>query len=279
MHKFLGFHPLRYGDIIMGQVAASILKSKLPNSYFTLCINNNYQDIAPLFIDNSAVDRIHILNKDKDGFNEVDQNWINEQKFDHVFNPMADHNHRDPWFLHRHQTFETAFIHGLISQDEINENKYSNQIVLNKWFTPNSNFAGFIALQAFAGSYDPNNRKALSIQKAQEIVDAVNKLGYGVLQLGIESEPKLKNTIRIESNYFESVKNMLGCKLLITTDSGFSWVSSGYQFPTIGLYSYDYYGQNFVRNIQPQNPNAIYFAESNVNAINIDSIIETIRAF
>ncbi len=73
----------------MGQVAALILKSKLPNSYFTLCINNNYQDIAPLFIDNSVVDRIHILNKDKDGFNEVDQTWINEQNFDHVFNPMA----------------------------------------------------------------------------------------------------------------------------------------------------------------------------------------------
>ena len=72
---------------------------------------------------------------------------------------------------------------------------------------------------------------------------------------------------------------MLGCKLLITTDSGFSWVASGYQLPTIGLYSHDYYGKDFVKNIQPRNPNAIYFAESNVNAINIDSIVETIAAF
>lgn len=279
MYKFLGFHPLRYGDIVMGQVSASILKKKLPNSNFTLCINNNYQDIAPLFIDNPVIDKIHILNKDKDGFNENDKIWINEQNFDHVFNPMADHNHGDPWFLHRHQTLETALIHGLVNQEEIDNNKYSNQIFLNKWFTVNSNFTGFIALQAFAGSYDLNNKKTLTVEKAQEIVDKINKLGYGVLQLGIESEPKLKNTIRIESNYFESVKNMLGCKLLISTDSGLIWTASGYQFPTIGLYSYDYYGKNYVKNIQPQNPNAIYFAESNVNAINIDCVVEAIRAF
>lgn len=276
MLKFCGIHPLRYGDIVMNLVSAKILKEQYPDSHFTLVINNNYKDIAPIFIDNPYIDRIHILHKDKDGFDEIDLEWVKNQAFDHVFNPMADHDHSKPWFLFRHQTLETAFVHEIISQDDINRNVYNPQIELTKWFDVGKDLNNFVAFMPFAGQYDPNNSKRLLANRAQIIVDYIRDYGFNVLQLGGKDDPKLQGSLFFNTNYFESVKNMLGCKFLITTDSGLNWVASGYQFPTIGLYSNEYYGKEYIKNIQPINSNATYLDDNNVNHIDINLVFNTI---
>lgn len=267
---FCGFNSLQFGDLVINTFAARVLKEKYPSSKLTFVINKDYKDIAPLFINHPHIDYIKILDKNRDGFNQVDQNWVKNQDFDLVFNPMQDHNHSDPWFLKRHQAAEVCFMHRLVDEKECQ--KFDNKLFLNKWFdpanlVPHFGNRGVVAIQAFAGSYNPQNDKMLTVEKAQLIVDYLVCLGYNVLQLGIESEPKLNNTCRFKTNYFDSVKNMLGCKFLITTDSGMSWISSAYEFPTIGLYSNSYYGKEFIKNIQPINPNAEYLDADNVNNI------------
>lgn len=296
---FCGFNSLQFGDLVINTFAARILKQKYPESKLTFVINKDYKDIAPLFINHPYIDYIKILDKNRDGFNQVDKDWVKNQDFDLVFNPMQDHDHSDPWFLKRHQAAEVCYMHKLATEQECE--KFDNKLYLNKWFdTPefwvydsvSLKDSGFVvnkkptvALQAFAGSYNPKNDKMLTIEKAQSIVDYLIKLGFNVLQLGIESEPKLFNTYRFNTDYFNSVKNMLGCKFLITTDSAMSWISSAYEFPTIGLYSNSYYGKEFVKNIQPINPNAEYLDADNVNNIPnqeifavIDGMVDKIKS-
>ncbi len=151
-------------------------------------------------------------------------------------------------------------MHGL----PINDN---GKLTLNRWFEPTKGFDRYVALQAFAGSYDPTNKKQLTIERAQEIVDLVRARGYQVLQLGLSSEPRLRDTLRLDTDYFTAVRNLLGCRALITTDSGFAWAASCYDYPTLGLYSHSYYGKDHVGAIQPINQNAVYMSEENVNDI------------
>lgn len=285
---FCGFNSLQFGDLVINTFAARVLKEKYPESKLTFVINKDYKDIAPLFINHPHIDYIKILDKNRDGFSQSDKDWVKKQDFDLVFNPMQDHNHSDPWFLKRHQAAEVCFMHRLANEKECQ--KFDNKLYLNKWFdsanlVPYFGNRGVVAIQAFAGSYNPKNDKMLTIEKAQSIVDYLIELGFNVLQLGIESEPKLFNTYRFNTDYFNSVKNMLGCKFLITTDSAMSWISSAYEFPTIGLYSNSYYGKEFVKNIQPINPNAEYLDADNVNNIPnqeifavIDGMVDKIKS-
>jgi ADP-heptose:LPS heptosyltransferase len=101
-------------------------------------------------------------------------------------------------------------------------------------------------------------------------------MGYKVLHLGAADEPVLKWAANLGLPYFESVRHMLGCELLIHTDTGLGWIASGYKFKQIGLYSNADF-KEFTKNIQPKNPNSVYLDASSVNDIPIDSIIKTVE--
>lgn len=265
MNRYCGFNPLRYGDLFINLAACRILKQLDPGSHLTFVINGNYRAAAPFFLDQPDIDKIHITSRVFDGFDDTDWEWVKTQKFNHVFNPMQDH--LDMWWFHRNQSLECAHMHGLsIPASE------TGKLSLNRWFNLNEDFKEWVAIQAFAGSYDSQNKKQLSPARAQEIVDVLVNKGYRVLQLGLESEYKLNQTVRIPNNYFDMIRDMLSCRLLITTDSGTSWAASCYDLPTLGLYSHEYYSKEYVKNIQPINPNAIYLDEENVNQISMESI-------
>jgi len=263
---FCGFNSLQFGDLVINTFAARVLKEKYPTSKLTFVINKDYKDIAPLFINHPHIDYIKILDKGRDGFNDIDKKWIKSQDFDLVFNPMQDHNHSDPWFLKRHQAAEICFMHRLADEKECE--KFDNKLYLNKWFDIIPFTTKYIAFAPFPGFYNKNNDKTLTIEKAQKIVYYLINLGFGVLQVGGLDELKLCQTLKIDrSDYFTSVKDMLACRFLICGDSGINWVASAYEFPTIGLYSNKYYGDKFIKNIQPINQNAEYLDTDNVNNI------------
>lgn len=242
-----------------------------PTCHLVFGINGNYQGAAPLFLEQPDIDEIYITKNPVGGLNNEDLDWAKEQGFTHIFDPLADHNHSVPWWTTgRNQPQECAFIHCLPIFD-------NGKLTLNRWFEPTKGLEQYVALQAFAGSYDPANKKALSPARAQEIVNLIIARGYKVLQLGLPNEPKLDNTTRIESDYFSMVKNVLGCRALVTTDSGIAWCSSCYDFPTLGLYSNSYYSKQYISAIQPINPNAIYLDEDNVNNISLDSIENSLK--
>jgi ADP-heptose:LPS heptosyltransferase len=271
MKKIGGMHLGLYGDIAMSTFCAEVIKKHHPDSVYTAFVGKSYKEIAPLLLNHASIDSIHICDSPKDAFSEKDLEWIAQNKFDAVFNPMQDHDHSYPWWMYRHQVLETAFMHGIPIDGEI------GKINLNRWFDAkdNSSYIAFAPFPAFYAGLE--NNKALKIARAQEIVDLINSLGYKVLQVGHPNEPTLEWTYKCNTDYFGSVKEILGCKMMIMGDSGLNWVLSGYDFPLIGLYSNDYYGLDYIKNIQPINKNAIYLSERNLNEIPIDSIEKSIK--
>lgn len=273
MNRYTGLSAHRYGDIFMNLVAWRTVKRLDPDAHVTLLLNGNYRSAAPLFLDQPDIDSIHITHSPIGDFDKVDLEWLSKGRFAWVYSLMADHNHSDPWWLHRNQPQEICYMHQIPAPPD-----ETGKLHLNRWFEPSKGLTKWVALQAFAGSYDPLNTKMLSIQRAQEIVDLIRARGFEVLQLGIPSEPKLNHTTRIDNDFFGAVKDLLGCRALVTTDSGFNWAASCYDHPTLGLYSHEYYdmgphgGENRVHTIQPLNPNAIYLSARGINDIRLESI-------
>lgn len=274
MKRFLGFNPMQYGDLFMGTVAARALKRAVPDSHLTYVINGDYREAAPLFIDHPHIDRVHVLHSPRGGFDEVDQSWVAERGFHHVFNPMQDHDHSRPWWRERSQPHEVVHMHGLPMP--IGD---TGQIKLVKWFTPSTGTKGAVALAPFPAFYAGlTNDKAFPIELAQSIVWYLRGKGVEVLQVGGPNEPALKDAAQIHTGYFDSVRNVLGCRAFIGGDSGMMWLMSGYSFPCLGLYASRYYGREHVKHIQPVNPNAIYLHEETMGQFSLDIIRQSIDA-
>lgn len=273
MRRYLGFHPAMYGDLAMSTACASILKRHDPDCHFTMVVGYDYREFAPLLFNSDVVDRVYITHRAKDGFDAEDIKWINGQRFDHVFNPMQDHDHSSPWWTQRHQCLEMAHMHGLTSIDE------SAKVRLTKWFTPTAGLDRYIAFAPFPGMYaGVNNPKALTVARAQQIVDHISALGYTALQIGGDGEPRLEGALIERRDYLGSVRNVLGCKLFIVGDSGLNWVLSAYDHPVLGLYGHEYHGKDFIDHIQPVNPNAVYLSAPRVNDIELDIVKTSIES-
>ena len=269
--RFLGFHQAMYGDIAMSTVAARILKKIEPDSHLTFIVGGDYAGIMPLLHQAEGIDDIYITHSPKDGFDDYDLKWITTQGFTHVFNPMQDHDHRNPWFRHRNQPLETAHMHGLPTEGD------DGKIRLVKWF-PVPDLRDYVAISPFPAWYAGiNNDKALTIERAQAVVDFVLSKGFKVLQVGHRDEPKLVGTVKHDTSYYDSVRNVLGCKGMVMGDSGLNWVLSGYDFPVVAWYGSRYYGAEWVHNIQPINPNAAYIHGEEVNQIPLDTLLQLIQ--
>lgn len=264
-------HHGRYGDICIGVPSIYYLNELFPNCKIYININKDYQDIAPLFYNNKNIHGIFISDDYENFPSDLDRtNWLN-CKFECVYDPMAKRKDEPDWFMKRHQTIDCAYQYGLQSKND--------KITLNKWFN-SPIFDKTIAFHATPANYDKNNTKSFTKQKSQELVNLINKLGYTVLQVGAKNDEKLENTIKFDTDFFNSVKNILGCKMFLGGDSGLTWALSGYDFPVLACYSDYYYirnGINYIHNIQAKNNNAIYLSDNNVNDIPNYLIIDNIK--
>lgn len=265
MNRYLGFHQGRMGDIAMSTVAARILKKHDPSCHLTFIVGSDNYQFTPLLYNNLWIDRLYVTHKGQDGFDRQDQQWITDQRFTHVFNPLQDHPEQN-WFLSRQQAIETAFMHGLPTGGE------SAKIQLTRWFKDVEGLRGHVAFAPFAGAYSMGNDKQLTTERAQEVVNLIRCLGFKVLHIGGATEPRLEGAEFRDTSYFESIRNIVSCKCFVHTDTGAGWIVSAYDTPALGLYSHRYYGPRSVQNIQPENPNARYLDAHNVNQIDLGRI-------
>lgn len=263
----------QFGDLCINTVAFKKIKELNPESFLVMSINKKYTEISPIFLNNPFIDSLIVWDQYDSWPNEKDLSLIKNYRNTKLYHPMPPHT-SNAWFLNSHQTEEAAFMNGY------NGNRFPNgeQCILTKWFDTDKN-SNFVAFSPFAGFYSPNNKKMLSIENAQKIVNLIKAKGYNVIQLGGSNEPVLDGAIKENGSFFSSIKAALSCKFYIGTDTGMTWILSAYSHPSLGLYSHEYYTKDYVKNIQPINPNAIYLSESNVNQITIEKIEEAIKNF
>lgn len=268
MKTAIGFLGGQWGDMIILEPTIRYFLEQNPNYNLILACHKKYAETQRLYKNYSKrIIGFHQWEGYDSTFpTENDRKFILDNKFDKVFNPMSRHVYKDwPLYLHQTQAFGAMFG---VRIDDI-------QIKLPPvFYAPHLKHCIAISLFPNGG----RGVKALDIDKITKIAEYCNKLGYKVLHLGGQNEPDIKGAIKTNTSWFESVKIMLGCHLLITGDTGMSWVASGYNFPTLGLYSIDYYPIcSTSLNWQPKNINSIYLEDRRANNIDNDKIFDSIN--
>lgn len=267
----------QYGDIVINTYLARVLKDIVSSEdRLILNINRKYCDILPLLINNPYIDDFHIWEGYDNWPNDNDKSFIEKNKDCFILSPMSRHS-IDDWYNFRHQCEEVC--HMFINKYEILKNTITND---KKCFLNSGNFNSkkrnnYIAFAPFAGWYNKNNDKKLSVESAQAIVNSLLKNGFKVLQLGGYDETKLDGAEKYNFSLYNSTVSMLSCEMLLHTDTFLGWAASAYEFPQLGLYSNKFYGKN-ISNIQPINKNSIYLEDVNLNNIPIESIIDNVRS-
>lgn len=266
--RIIGFKGGQYGDLCMGVVAAKTLKKVKPDTHFTLGIASKFKEIEPVFYNNPYIDDIHIWEGYEDFPTEKD--LVDIHKFDYLFNPHTLHT-SILWYTAHHQVAEYCLEFGMSVPKSL-------QIELNLYFPLYKEFKNYVALSPFTNWPD---QKDISLENLERIIKLVHSFGYKTVQLGLPKDVSLPNTERFDCSYFESVKIMASSKLLITADTGMSWVASGYKHPVIGLYGLipTYPGIRHTRFIEPVNPNATYFSSFDRNDIDFRRFEKGLRRY
>jgi ADP-heptose:LPS heptosyltransferase len=266
--RVIGWNLGQRGDIIMNTVVARGFKKEFPDSHLTLGIYKEYADMENLFKNHPYINDVHIYDSYHEWPNAKDREYLKQEKFDRVYNGMPQHSTHDWYNRCKSQTEEACLMNGVKPPENL-------QCILTKWFENNKNYTNFICIAPFSSC----EAKDLSLQKANEITQIVKDLGFNVLQLSSPTQPKLNNVVFDYTDYFNSVVNMLSCKLLITINTGMSWVASAYNHKTLGLYGLDdwgYHGLTSSKIYEPINSNAIYLRNHHPNDINSEVIKENL---
>lgn len=271
MKTCLGLNHGQFGDLLIQlPILSSILKN-FPDCQITYNINKKYAGIVPLLLNHPHIKNIYI----SDGyekFSEKDEKFLSEKKFDHVFNPMPKHD--DPeWYNKFTYCQEIARIHRLPPPE-------SNQINLTKWFDVPEKNDKLITTSLFASG--TQYEKTLEFKKIRELFWEIESLGYEVVRLDQNEEFDRLCYSEWESNknsMIDAARLMLSARLHITVDTSWSWISSGYQHPTLLLLGCNYPGMTDPFSHVPENPNQQVLWSQNIKNIPVEKIIDTIRAF
>lgn len=267
--RAIGFHQGQRGDIIISTVAARAFKEQYPDARLTLGINRQYEDMLPLFGKHKYFDDYHVYQAYSEWPGGEDNLFLAKNQFDIVYHAMPQRSNEADWWKTEHQAANACSIYGLTPPKNL-------QCNLAKWFDVPS-YSSYIGFQPFGGWQDWPNKKSFSLARAQETVNLIISLGFKVLQFGGSEEPSLEGAERFNGTYFESMKAMVGCRALVSVDTGRIWAASAYSVPTLGLYANGYYGHQYISSIQPVNPNAIYLDEETVDQIPLEMIVARIK--
>lgn len=267
--RAIGFNIVQRGDVIISTVAARAFKEQYPDYKLTLGIHKSLEDMLPMFGQHESFSDYHLYHGLNDWPNGDDNLFLAKNQFDIVYHGMPKRANEAIWWMTESQPQNICSVYGLTPPTNL-------QCSLTKWFDV-PDYLDYVGFQPFGGWQDWPNKKSFSVARAQEVVEVIRSLGFNVLQFGGPDEPVLANAEKFDGTYFESMQAMLGCRALVTVDSGRIWASSAYSFPTVGLYSHDYYGPEYIKNIQPINPNAVYRTAPLVNDIPLDEIAAQIK--
>lgn len=272
--RVLGFHHGLRGDLVINVPTIEYVHEKT-GWQIDLPIHRDFADMAPLFLNHRAINSV-VITDDYEHFpSDLDRKMLADRGYGKIFNPMQPHL-IDRWFEQMHQTSVVLYDYS-DGRDTLPADR--QQINLVQWFRVERR-KGWVAFAPFAGwSHEKGSMKQLSVERAQAIVCELVGRGYRVLQIGGSDEPVLEGAIFSYGSYLDSVKAVLGCDLLLHTDTGLGWVISGYRHPQVGLYSNSYHGHEHIHNIQPRSPNAIYLdGPGSVNdGIPLDIILNSVK--
>ncbi len=262
--RAIGFMAGQRGDLILGTVAARAFKEQHPDARLTLGLHKQYEDMLPLFQGHPFFDDYHLWHEYANWPGGEDNLFLAKNQFDIVYHAMPKRHNEPDWWKTETQPQNVCSIYGLTPPTNL-------QCSLTKWFDAPAN-QEYVAFQPYGGFQDWPNKKSFSVERGNQVVQLIKSLGYKVLQIGGPGEPLLEGAEKRPLAYIDSVKQIAGCRAFVTIDSGLNWVMSAYSMPTLGLYANGYYGHQFIKSIQPVNPNALYLDDVLVNDISLDLI-------
>ncbi len=268
MKKAIGFNLGLRGDLIMSTVAARAFKESpdFKDWKLVLGVAPQFADLLPLFYQHPHFDNFHVYTEYAKWPGPADHEYLARANYDFVFHGMPQH--RDEWWKFRHQYAEAAHMQGLRPPADL-------QPLLTRWFSVRADRES-VAIAPFGGNGEPND-KMLSVAQAQGIVNFLIAEGFNVFHLGAPGEPDLFGAPRLNATYFESVRAMLGTRLLIHCDTGMGHVAGAYNHPSFGIYGHRYFGPELVHRIQPRHANFHHITGPSVSEMSIDSIISALR--
>ena len=270
----------QFGDIIIQEPILRKIIQMNPNTEIVMGAYEKYFEILELYKNYhpQVVDFIkwekYLTRKEKDGSGgwpgENDKKIIESMNFDKMYDvsPMHDEKEFD-WVLRRHIVTELGNMYDIKVDDikiRLNKPEYKHNIKKS------------VAISLLPSDWKWRGIKSISENKINIIVAFIKNNDYDVYHLAGPGEPDIKNTIKIQGTYMDSVKTLLSTEFLVTCDTGMAWAASAYDHHTIGLFGW---GTNpfagTSKNWMPVNPNADYLESYKAEDINIYSILDKIN--
>lgn len=272
--------PGQYGDIVMQEPALRKYISENPDDKIILGASIRYADALMLYKGyHPNVTTLKVCNSYNDFPTEDDLRYFENEKIDYF--PMADsekvsESDRGKLFLHsendwvekRHQVAETALQLGVnIDTNNVEDLK----INLGQRLSTTDKIA---CISPFP-SFPQEGIKSLSAEQIVISVKVLSEMGYNVVHLNGPNEPDIPGTVKANRNWFGSTQVLRHADIYVGGDTGMSWVSSGYNIPTLGIYAWGYHNPSTKtsKNWQPVNPNAIYLEDQAASAVKIKDIV------
>lgn len=265
--RVLGLAHGQIGDQFIQLPAIQWLKASNKDLFYCANVNYKYSAAASILRWCPYIDAIYISDSYDNFPSKADLGFLETSGIERIYNPMPRHKDEKWWKL-RHQTQEVFHQYDF----PVPETALQIEIPLNQTeFWPN-----VVAIAPFGGGGAKN--KSVPMDKCERIVRFCNELGFEVIQLGGIGEPQINGATKINGFYEDSVRMMVASRLFITVDTGLCWCASGFKKNLIGLYSDEYYSPQFVKNIQPVNPNAAYLSARSIARISDELIFEAIKS-
>jgi ADP-heptose:LPS heptosyltransferase len=267
---YAGFNQGQYGDIFIGLTAARVLKRVDPGCNFLLSINRRYQDCKEIFKLSKDIDDIVIWDTYNDfpGENDLrDIERLNGTYTDfNLFDPMPQHVTPD-WYNHRHQTEEFCLMHDLPSPTEEEMN-----FQLSKPEVERGNYICICPATSFG------RNKNLTSEIINEIKSFCSDTGLELIQVSGPEDPLVDGAERFVGSFYESILKVLSSKFLVSADTGMIWAISAFSHPTIGFYSYRFYGGAETSiNWRPKNTNQISLESDFIENIGIKEVANSLE--
>ncbi len=236
------------GDLIMGLPVLKYFEKLYPNSYKVWAIEKKVGYMAPFFINQPLIDRVHIT-QEWNGIGEKDKRIIEGC---YIACTHEDWKHSRPdWYNYTNCVEETALIAGV---DDIKSilGSYDLYPKLDRWFDVGSDDENFqtYSKRNEADTSVKNKTIALwpyatatgCVQRSPDwhwydrLVEDLTYKGYDVFQFGYWKDTAVGRChTYTHLPFFDQVRLALSCKMSIGTDSGNMWVMGAYSHPALHL--------------------------------------------
>lgn len=277
----------QFGDIIVYLPFLTYLNKIYSNSYKIYSLAKKCSAIAPLLLNHPFIDRIQIT-KEKEGWSDQDLKIANTCDFVFDINPPITH----PTYFNYRGILEETFLMNInlttkkrmIFEDYNTLDEQEKLPKLEQWFDTVSH-PKTIGLLPFAG-YGKSTLalRSPNLEWWEALVPSLAK-DYKLLHFGHPSNPVINPelvTNMTTLTIFETVQHLLGCDIILGSDSGLQWVCGAYGHKQIVLYTnyMEEHTQNVSAFLPVNNKNNLishYSVTKNFTDISIDDIIRSVK--